>query len=490
MQAVTALDVSDQDAKRAQHYETVRTHYDELAPSRAKWIAKNRYFYRRDLKNLRTIIPEDARILEIGCGNGDLLQKLKPSRGVGVDISPRMIEEARRLCPGMEFVVGNVEETQWIDKIDGGFDYVILSDVVGQLFDIQRALGNIQRVMARHTKLIITFTNRWWEPAAHLYVAAGLGMPKPQQNWLSKNDFYNVLALTRFEVISHQSRELSPRRLLGLGSLLNRAIAPLPPFNRLCWRVYLVGRSLAYATPSERSVTALVPCRNEKGNIEDCVRRLPDMGDGKTEILFVEGGSSDGTYEECVRVRDAYPNRKIRVLKQTGKGKGDAVRLGFAEASGDIVMIVDSDLAVPPEYMPRVYSALTDGHAEFVNCTRLVYPMEKGAMRPLNYIANRLFAQIISYLLNQRLSDTLCGTKAMFKEDYLKIEEERQRRGSLDPFGDFDLIFGASRLNLRMVEIPVRYAARTYGETQIARFRDGVRLFRMVWHAFRMLKTR
>jgi hypothetical protein len=344
--------------------------------------------------------------------------------------------------------------------------------------------------MTRECKLVITFMNRWWEPAARLYIAAGLGMPRPRQNWLSRTDLYNVLALTRYEVVSFQSRELSPRRLLGIGSLLNRAIAPLPPFNRLCWRVYLVARSLVHTIPDRRSVTVLVPCRNERGNIEACVRRLPDMGEGRTEILFVEGGSSDGTYEECIRVRDAYPDRNIRVLKQTGKGKGDAVRLGFAEATGEIVMILDSDLTVPPEYMPRVYAALTEGHAEFVNCTRLIYPMEKGAMQSLNYIANRLFAHIMSYLLNQRLSDTLCGTKALFRQDYLKIEAERQRLGSLDPFGDFDLIFGAARRNLRMVEVPVRYHARTYGETQIHRFSDGVRLFQMVWHAFRRLKTR
>ena len=457
----------DQNAKRVGHYAMIRAHYDAFAAQRTKWIERNRWFYRRDLKNLQTIIPPGCRVLEIGCGNGDLLDRLQPSIGVGVDISTAMIAEARRRHPDLQFVEGDVERIDWTNAIDGPFDYILLSDVIGYLFDVQRALEHIQQAMTRDTKLVITFVNRWWEPAARLYIAAGFGMPRPRQNWLSRTDLYNVLALTRYEVIHYQTRELVPRRLFGIGSLLNRAIAPIPPFNRICWRVYLVARSLAHATPRQRSVTVIVPCRNERGNIEDCVRRTPDMGDHGTEILFIEGGSSDGTFEECLRVRDAYPHRKIRVLKQTGKGKGDAVRLGFAEASGDIVVILDSDLTVPPEYLPRVYYALTDGHAEFVNCTRLIYPMEKGAMRPLNYVANRLFARVISYLLNQRLSDTLCGTKALFKEDYLKIEEARQRLGSLDPFGDFDLIFGAARRNMRMVEIPVRYDARKYGETQI-----------------------
>lgn len=476
--------------KQATHNARVQEHYDRLASERALWISRNSYFYKRDLKNLTQVIPEGARVLEIGCGNGDMLARLKPSYGVGVDLSPRMVEEAQKRHPDLDFRVANIEEDGWHEGLEGPFDVVLLSDVVGHLFDVQRAMERLHGVMSRETKLITTFVNRWWEPLAHLYIRLGLGMPRPPQNWLSRDDFHNLLLLTDFDLVSFRRRELSPRRMLGIGSILNRVIAPLPGFNYLSWRYYVVARSRRQAGPEEKTVTALVPCRNEKGNIEACVLRLPEMGLSKTEILFVEGNSSDGTYEECLRVRDAYPERNIRVLKQTGKGKGDAVRLGFSEAKGDVVMIVDSDLAVPPEYMLRVYRALADGTAEFVNCTRLVYPMEAEAMRPLNYVANRLFAVIFSYLLEQRLTDTLCGTKALYREDYLRIEEERQRLGSLDPFGDFDLIFGAARRNLRMVEIPVRYDARTYGETQISRFRDGVRLFRMVWQAFRRLKTR
>ncbi len=479
------------EAKRLAHYAAVRSHYDAFARQRSKWLAKNQYFYRRDLQTLRTLIPEGARVLEIGCGNGDLLEKLKPSEGVGVDISPAMVAEAQRRHPGLRFVVGNVEEPDWINEVGGPFDYLILSDVIGHLFDVQRALESLQGAMTRQTKFIVTFFDRWWEPAARAYIRLGLGMPRPLQNWLSRNDLANVLALTRYELISFQQRELVPRRLLGFGSIINRAIAPLPVVNRICWRYYVVARSKMHATPKSASVTLLVPCRNEKGNIEACVRRIPEMGEGKTEILFVEGNSSDGTYEECLRVKDAYPDRNIRVLKQTGgKGKADAVRLGFHAAQGEIVMILDSDLTVAPEYLPRVYLALTDGDAEFVNCTRLVYPMEPGAMRPLNYVANRWFAYILSYLLNYRLTDTLCGTKALFKEDYRKIDQERGQRGLLDPFGDFDLIFGAASRNLHMVEIPVRYHARTYGETQISRFSDGLKLIRMVWRAHRWIKMR
>ena len=474
--------------KRAYHA-AVAAHYDSYAAARSTWRDKNKYFYKRDLKTLQSIIPQNARVLEVGCGDGDLLSRLKPSYGVGIDVSQGMIDVAKLAHPNLHLECLNIELIDDMESLEGPFDFVLLPDIVGLLFDVQAVLDGLHRLASPNTRFVLTYHNRWWEPAANLWVKLGWAMPRPAINWFASYELSNLLKLENYDVIQVQKRELSPSRLFGFGSLINKFIAPLPGFNAFCWRTYIVARSRRSSSQRDASVTALVPCRNEKDNIEACVTRLPEMGKS-TEILFVEGNSQDETYEECLRVKEAYPERNIRVLKQTGKGKGDAVRLGFHEAAGDIVMIVDSDLAVPPEYMPRVYDALASGDAEFVNCTRLIYPMEKDAMRPLNYVANRLFAKLLSYLLNQSLSDTLCGTKALYKDDYLRIEAERERLGSLDPFGDFDLIFGAALDNMRIVNIPVRYQARGYGQTQIARFADGLMLFKMVWRAFRQLKAR
>lgn len=479
---------SDLDNRKRAHNEQVAEHFDRRAASRRDWLRRNRYFYGRDLQALRKIIPEGARVLEIGCGVGNLLAGLKPSYGLGIDISSEMIEVARQSYPDLHFACRNIETATDLAEVAEAFDFVVMSDLVGLLFDVQELLRSAHRLFAAHTRLVITYYNHWWEPAAALWAKVGMSAQRPKQNWFAFRELIDLLQLENYDVIQSQRRELSPMRLLGLGTLINRYVAPLPLINLLCWRSYIVARSRSSSHRRNATITALIPCRNEKGNIESCVTRMPEMGAG-TEILFVEGNSHDGTYEECLRVQKAYPERNIRVLKQTAKGKGDAVRLGFHEAAGDIVVIVDSDLTVPPEYMPRVHEALSSGTAEFVNCSRLVYPMESGAMRPLNFIANRAFAALISYLINQRLSDTLCGTKALFREDYLRIESERRRLGSLDPFGDFDLIFGAARNNLRIMEIPVRYFPRDYGETQISRFRDGWELAKMVWHAFREFKA-
>jgi hypothetical protein len=121
----------------------------------------------------------------------------------------------------------------------------------------------------------------------------------------------------------------------------------------------------------------------------------PRAGDRLYRRQFI-----DGTYEECLRVQEAYAGQHdIKVLRQDGKGKGDAVRKACASASGDILMILDADLTMPPEALPKFYNAIVSGKAEMINGSRLVYPMEDEAMRPLNFIANRFFARVFSYLV-------------------------------------------------------------------------------------------
>ena len=231
----------------------------------------------------------------------------------------------------------------------------------------------------------------------------------------------------------------------------------------------------------------VIPARNEAGNIEAAVLRTPAMG-SRTELIFVEGNSTDHTWAEIQRVKAAYPERDIKILQQTGRGKGDAVRAGYAVATGDILMILDADLTMPPEELPKFYSAVASGRAEFANGCRLVYPMEKQAMQFLNMIANHCFGHAFSWLLGQRVKDTLCGTKVLSRAHYDRIAANRAYFGDFDPFGDFDLLFGADKLNLKIVDIPIRYRERTYGSTNIHRWSHGWLLLRMVAFAARKLK--
>jgi SAM-dependent methyltransferase len=461
----------------------------KMAGTRERWIEKNAAYYRDDRRYLRFIIPEGARVLDLGCGTGSLLACLKPSRGVGVDFSPAMIEQARAAHPHLEFILADIENPKTIASIEGDFDYIVLSDTIGSLEDIEETLRGLHPLCIASTRLVIAYFTPGWEPLLNLGARVGWRMPQPKVSLISSVDFLNIMDLTEFEPIRMEMRQLVPFDLWGIGRFINRFVAPLPGLRRLCLRTYLVARSLRTQKPLELSTTILIPCRNERGNIERAIKEMPRFG-GRQEILFVEGNSRDDTFDECLRVKRAYEGAwDIKVLKQDGKGKGDAVRKGFDNASGDVLMILDADLTVPPAALPKFYRAIASGKGEFVNGTRLVYPMENEAMRVLNYIANRAFAKIFSYLLNQRFTDTLCGTKVLTRAVYQEIVAGRSYFGDFDPFGDFDLIFGAAKQSRRIIEVPVHYKARTYGETQISRFRDGWLLIRMVLFAFKKLKA-
>ena len=459
-----------------------------LAPERNRWIERNAFFYEQDEKYMRFLVPEGLRVLDLGCGTGRMLAALKPARGVGVDISSNMIEIARRDFPDLEFVVGDIEDSAVVSSLTGPFDVIVLSDTIGTLEDCQATFERLHGLCTPDTRLVVAYYSRLWEPVLRVGELIGQKMPILQQNWLSTGDIANLLRLADFDVIKREWRQLLPKRLLGLGTLVNSYIAPWPVIRRACLRNYVVARSMKALTRRALSATVLIPCRNERGNIEAAVTRLPRFCDD-IELLFVEGHSRDGTLEEIRRVMAAHPDRDIKVLRQNGTGKGDAVRTGFAAARGDVLMILDADLTMPPEWMPKFYEALVSGKGEFINGTRLAYPMENEAMQLLNHIANRVFSWLFTWLLNQRFTDTLCGTKVLTRKHYLSIAANRGYFGDFDPFGDFDLIFGAAKLNLKVIEIPVAYANRTYGETQISRFRHGWLLLRMVAFAFRKLKA-
>ncbi|HWA23108.1 MAG TPA: bifunctional class I SAM-dependent methyltransferase/glycosyltransferase family 2 protein [Caulobacterales bacterium] len=462
--------------------------FDALARQRHEWRERNAYYYERDLAYTRFLIPEGLDVIEIGCGTGDLLAGLKPARGVGVDISGEMVTAAKARHPNLEFVHADAEAPGALDQL-GVFDVVLISDTVGLLEDIASFFRKLRPLLKPETRIIVAYYSRLWEPVLQLATKLGWRMPTPAQSWLSTADIMGMMEYGDLEPLHRDWRILVPRDLLGVGSFINKFIAPLPGIRRLCLRNYVVARPAPQGQPATApSCSVLVPCRNEKGNIENAVKRLPHFAPNM-EIVFIEGHSADGTYEECRRVQAAYPDRAIKVFKQTGKGKGDAMKLGFASAAGDIVLILDSDLTVRPEDMPKFYHLLASRRGEFVNGTRLVYPRQEAAMRGLNYLGNRFFAGLFSYLLNQRLTDTLCGTKAMWRADYERLAANRKYFGDFDPFGDFDMLLGAAKMNLKIVELPVRYYAREYGEPQIDRFRDGMILLRMAAFAWTKLKA-
>lgn len=461
----------------ARYLEDIRAFYD-AEPTHLRWAARS---YRKLLAHYyNLVIPERSSVLEIGCGSGALLRHLTASRKTGLDLSTRQIEAARAEIPNARFFVQAAE----LLELGETFDFIIISDTLNLAADVQLLLERLHPVTHRDTRLIINFQNSLWRPVLTLARWLGLKAAQPENSWLASSDVLNLLQLADWETISRQGRLLVPVEIPALAPLCNRWIAPITQW--FCLTIFVVARARP-APRSPLSVSVIIPARNEAGNIAAAVARTPELG-GATELIFVEGNSRDDTWGAIQQAIRDNPGRKIRALKQEGRGKGDAVRLGFAAATGEILMILDADLTMPPEELPKFYELLASGRAEFANGVRLVYPMDKQAMQFLNLCANKAFGLIFSWLLGQSVKDTLCGTKVLTRQHYASIAANRTYFGNFDPFGDFDLLFGASKLNLKIADVPIRYRERTYGTTNIQRWQHGWLLLRMVTFAARKLK--
>jgi SAM-dependent methyltransferase len=464
----------------AERYRRERvSHWDAVARGWRRRSGLAGAYHRRLQRVYRFLVPPGQRVLELGCGTGDLLAALQPATGVGIDLSGEMVRLAAERYPALRFLQADAHDLPSLGDAGGEpFDVVILSDLINDVWDVQRLLRQLAPFIHRRTRVILNFYSRLWELPLALGARLGLARPVLYQNWLTRADVAGLLRLAGFQPIRHGSEVLLPLPIPLLAPVANRFLVRFWPFKQLALANFLIARPAPRPLPEEPVVTVVVPARNEEGNIPNIMARTPEMGAG-TEILFVEGHSRDGTWEAIQREIAAHPERRARAFQQRGKGKGDAVRLGFAEAQGDVLMILDADLTVPPEDLPRFYEVLRSGRGELVNGVRLVYPMEKEAMRFANLLGNKFFSLAFSWLLGQPIKDTLCGTKVLRRPDYETLAANRSYFGDFDPFGDFDLLFGAARMSLEIVEVPVRYRERTYGETNIQRWRHGWLLLKM-----------
>jgi ubiquinone/menaquinone biosynthesis C-methylase UbiE len=460
--------------------------FEAIAPERDKWKKKNNYYWGDVEKLCSFLVPENASVLEIGSGTGDLLACINAKKKVGIDYSRNMVAIAQRKYPDINFMAMEAENLNFEEK----FDYVILSNLIGYLEDIQKVFSELKRVCHSRSKVIVTYYNFLWQPVLNVAVMLNLRMKQPQQNWLSKQDIKNLLYLAGFDAFKEGERLLLPIDIPLISEIFNRYLAKLPFLRKLCITNYVIAKPIQVESDYKEkyAVSIIIPARNESGNIEDAIIRTPRMG-RHTEIIFIEGNSKDDTWGKIQDMHQKYRAKyDIKIAQQDGEGKGDAVRKGFNMASGDILMILDADLTVPPEDLLKFYDAIASGKGEFINGSRLVYNMDEKAMQFLNLLGNKFFSMMFSWLLDQRFKDTLCGTKVIFKSDYDQLEKGRNFFGDFDPFGDYDLIFGASKLNLKIVEVPIRYKERTYGTTNISRFRHGFLLLRMCLFAARKIK--
>lgn len=449
------------------------------------WLKKNWYYHAFIDHFYQFVIPKGSKVLQIGCKTATKLAAVEPSLGVGIDDDIHNIELARHKYPHYQFHIGSLKDVTLTEK----FDYIILSSTTMEVYDIQELFESIKPYCHNRTRLVIDFYSALWSPTLWLLQKLGLRRPTQLKNWVSAYDMKNFLMLAGYDVVTSGRQMVFPIYIPGFSWVVNAIFQTVPLIDRLCLNQWFIARPIPCMNPQDVTVSVIVPVKNERGNVESAITRTPLMGK-HTEFIFVEGHSKDGTLEEIKRIQAVYPDYDIKCLVQDGKGKGDGMRKGFAHATGDVLIILDGDLTTPPEEMPRFFNALVNGQGDCINGSRLIYGMEDEAMRFLNLIANFMFGVGFSWVLGQRLKDTLCGTKVLLKSDYEKIVANRAFFGEFDPFGDFDLLFGAAKQNLKIIDLPVHYKARTYGVTQIRRFHAAMYLLRMSFVGFCKFKLR
>jgi len=473
-----------------QRRQRTRDHLSKIAARRESWINRNRYYYRLVNRLLCFLVEPQKKVLSVRCGPGNLLAAVRPAVGKGIDICSDIVEIARQRSPSLEFAVAFPDKEEFSHAFEKNekFDY-ILFDEVGDTVDVLQALRNFRPLCERHTRLLITTYNHLWEPLVTLAEWTGMKVPRTEQNWLSTSDIRNLLKLAGFEALGTHRIVLLPKYVPLLSGLLNSLCARLPVLSRLCMTQVIVARMLPPLIPRDRlSVSVIVPCKNEKGNIEDAVRRIPALA-RETEIIFCDDQSTDGTVEEVLRMQSLYPEKTIHLEHGPGVCKSRNVWTGFNSAGGDVLMILDADLTTIPEELPHFVDVIASGQAEFVNGSRLVYPVPKGAMNATNMLGNKFFSVAFTYLLGQPVKDTLCGTKVLWKTDWVRIKPMLGSWGTEDRWGDYELLFGAAKLNLKILDLPVHYQERIYGTTKMTKvFRNGLVMLKMCWHGFLKLK--
>ena len=462
-------------------------HWDALVETKYRPDRPARFYHELLQQYYAFLVTRGLRVLELGCGQGDLLNRIRPAFGVGIDFSEKMIKRASKRYPELHFCCADAHACPLKTK----FDVIVLSDLVNDVWDVQQLFETIKPLCHNKTKVIVNFFNEVWRPPLAFARRRGWAADVLEQSWLSLHDVTNLMELAGFESLNNFTRVLFPLDWPLLSTLFNRYLVHFYPFSILALTIFVVARPV-FSNDDEhqadaKQVSVIVPARNEAGNIKQIIETIPPLGK-ETEIIFVEGGSADNTLHTIQELIPRYPEKSIRLYQQKGTGKGDAVRLGFEKAQGDILMILDADLTVSPSYLPRFYKAIRLGRGDFINGVRLVYPMEEQSMRFFNKLGNKFFSWSFSWLLGQPIKDTLCGTKVLTKSDYQLIARNRSYFGDFDPFGDFDLLFGAARLNMKITDIPIRYRARQYGDTNISRWKHGFVLLRMVIFAARRLR--
>ncbi len=368
-----------------------------------------------------------------------------------------------------------------LENIDNKYRTIVISDVVENCDDIYLLFNQVKEILSDNGKLIVTSVNSKWNILISIFEKLNLKEPNETQSYIHTKKIRNIAEGAGFEFINSYTRQIFPFKLLTLGNFLNTILEALFSYLNFGIKSYIVLRKTGF-TKNNYSKSIIIPAKNEEGNLEPLISRIPR--NNKYEIVLSCGDSKDKTLEVANKIKNKENYFSIKVIEQTGNGKANAVWEALEKCTGEVIAILDADISVEPETIDDFFEIIDKNYGDFVNGTRLIYEIEKGSMRFINLIGNRLFQNIVGAIAKRPLTDSLCGTK-VFKRDLVeKIKWWQNTFKMKDPFGDFDLLFTASYFSEKIIEYPIHYKTRTYGKTQISRFRDGYKLIRYLFKSF------
>ena len=380
----------------------------------------------------------------------------------------------------------NIESIAFKNK---KYKTIILTDLFEVSTDILELLSMVNKLLGKDGVIVICSINQKWNRILNLFERLNLKDENQKRLFINSNIVLNIAKVTGLEFVTQRNKQIFPFKMLGLGSLINNILEILFfPFS-FGIRIYsILNQQEKFNEEKKYSKSIIIPAKNEEKNLKPLLNQIPKLEEDH-EIILAIGDSEDKTYEVAKEIKEArcWPF-EVKVIKQTGKGKANAVWEAVEEASKEVIIILDADISVNPETIVQFNSVIDTGKASFVNGTRLIYGMESGAMRIVNNLGNRIFQYIVSIIIGQKITDSLCGTKVFFRKDFNKIKIWKELVQMKDPFGDFDMIFTAGYFGLKILEIPVRYQARVYGVTQIKRFRDGYKLIIYLFNSIKIFK--
>tara|TARA_B110000977_G_scaffold125183_1_gene160299 strand:+ start:1495 stop:2904 length:1410 start_codon:yes stop_codon:yes gene_type:complete len=454
-------------------------YYLKNKESRENFLKKKNFLFDEISKALNYLINDSNYVKFFCCGNSSIVNKVNSKNIYINEINNTFINSLTK---------SEIKKEDEINK-NLNFDHIVIADIEHQKF-ITKNLIDLNEKIDNECRVIVLSKSIFWSTLINFYKKIkNIGPDK--NNFLPYSNLRKIFLNTNFEIVKNEKIIFFPFQFSLLTKFINQ-IFRFPVLNFFCMINLTVLKKVQKKNyqAEGKKISFIIPCKNEGGNIKFFYEKIINSTIN-AEFLFGNDNSSDNTLDEIKKLQQAIPNKEIKIYDGPGVCKSENVYKGINLASGEIILIYDADLTVSFDDLVNSINLLLKTDADFINCTRMIMPQQKNAMKFLNFYGNLFFAFLFSILFKQKITDTLCGTKIFFKKDWEQIKKYNNTWGAKDLWGDFDLLLGAYKNNLKIVENPISYTDRKEDETKMTGIiKNSIRMLIITFVAYYKLRIR